>query len=106
MRNSEWVMIFGMAVVTFGIRYLLLGLANRIRLPEILKESLTYIAPAVLSAITVPAVLMPDGALKLSFGNPYLFSAVLAILAGIFSKNLLLTIVVGLGGFFIYQALF
>lgn len=106
MTKTELVMILGMALVTFGIRYVLLAIAHRVELPEILKESLNYIAPAVLTAITVPAVLMPTGEIHLSFENPYLISAVLAVLAGLISKNLLVTILVGLIGFFVHQLIF
>jgi len=105
MTKTELILILGMAIVTFSIRYVLLGLASRIELPELLKESLKFIAPAVLTAITVPAVLMPAGVLAISFRNPYLISAGLAVVAGILSKNVLITIVVGLSGFFIYQVL-
>jgi len=105
MTKTELILILGMAIVTFSIRYVLLGLASRIELPELLKESLKFIAPAVLTAITVPAVLMPAGELAISFRNPYLISAGLAVVAGILSKNVLITIVVGLSGFFIYQVL-
>ena len=105
MTNAEWVLIIGMALVTFGIRYLLLAMASRIELPEWLKESLRFIAPAVLTAITVPAVLMPAGELAISLRNPYLISAIMAAAVGIYSKNVLITIVVGLSGFFIYQVL-
>jgi branched-subunit amino acid transport protein len=100
---NEWLLIMGMAVVTFGIRFFLLGFANRFELPEILNESLKFIAPAVLTAITIPAVLLPSGKLDLSLGNPYLISAVAATAAGILSKNVLITIVVGLAAFFLIQ---
>jgi len=106
MTKTELLLILGMALVTFGIRYVLLAIAHRVELPEILKESLNYIAPAVLTAITVPAVLMPTGEIHLSFENPYLISAVLAVLAGLISKNLLVTILVGLIGFFVHQLIF
>lgn len=106
MTKTELLLILGMALVTFGIRYVLLAIAHRVELPEILKESLNYIAPAVLMAITVPAVLMPTGEIHLSFENPYLISAVLAVLAGLISKNLLVTILVGLIGFFVHQLIF
>lgn len=105
MTTTEWILILGMAFVTFSIRYVLLALASRIELPELLKESLKFIAPAVLTAITVPAVLMPSGEMAVSLRNPYLISAGLAVVAGILSKNVLITIVVGLSGFFIYQVL-
>ena len=92
-----------MASVTFGIRYTLLALADRIELPKILKESLRFIAPAVLTAITFPAVMMPSGVLDFSITNPYLIAAGIATIAGIISKKVITTIVVGLSAFFLYQ---
>jgi branched-subunit amino acid transport protein len=56
--NEAW-MLAGMVAVTFGIRYLLFGLADRIRLAPWLSDSLKFIPPAVLTAITLPAVLLP-----------------------------------------------
>jgi len=103
MTSQEVVLILGMAFVTFGIRYFLLAFADRIELPDLLKDSLKFIAPAVLTAITVPAVLMPAGELDISLANPYLISGVLALIAGILSRNVLMTIFVGLLAFFLYQ---
>ena len=103
MNSAEIIIILGMALVTFGIRYTLIAFSDRIDLPEILKDSLKFIAPAVLTAITVPAVLMPTGDLNISFENPYLISGGLALVVGIFSKNVLVTILVGLLAFSLYK---
>jgi len=103
MTTNELILIAGMVIVTFGIRYFLLAFADRIELPDLLKESLKFIAPAVLTAITVPAVLMPSGKLDISLANPYLISGGLALFAGVLSKNVLMTIFVGLLAFFLYQ---
>jgi branched-subunit amino acid transport protein len=101
----EWVLILGMMVVTFGIRYFLLAFAGRIKLPPLMEASLNYIPPAVLMAMTVPAVLLPKGELHLSYTNPYLVAAILATAAGLLTKSLLATIAVGLFAFFVFQLL-
>ena len=103
MTGTEWLMILGMMAVTFGIRYVLLAVADRIRLAPLIEASLKYIPPAVLIAITLPAVLLPKGEWYLSFTNPYLIAAMITTGAGILTKNLLATIAIGLGAFFIYQ---
>ena len=103
MTTGELILIGGMALVTFGIRYFLLAFADRIELPDLLKDSLEFIAPAVLTAITVPAVLMPAGTFDISLENPYLISGVLALFAGIISRNVLITILIGLLAFFLHQ---
>ncbi|NIV11333.1 MAG: AzlD domain-containing protein [Aliifodinibius sp.] len=105
MMATEIYLILGMALITFGIRYVLLAFAEKIVFPKLLKDSLNFIAPAVLTAITIPALILPDGKINVSIHNPYLVAGVLALVAGIYSKNVLLTILVGLSAFFIYQIL-
>lgn len=100
MRAWEAVMILGMMAVTFGIRYILLGLADRFRMPPLLEDALPYIPPAVLIAITVPAVLLPRGEWEVTLQNPYLAAALIATGTGVVTKNLLATIAVGLAAFF------
>ena len=106
MTSSEWIMILGMVAVTFGIRYFLFALADRITMPPLMEAALQYIPPAVLVAITVPAVLLPRGEWFVSWTNPYLVAALVATLAGILTRNLLATIAIGLAAFFAFQMLF
>ena len=105
MTTSEWVMILGMLAVTFGIRYFLFALADRITMPPLVESALNYIPPAVLVAITVPAVLLPRGEWFVSWTNPYLVAALVTTLAGILTLNLLATIAIGLASFFVFQML-
>jgi branched-subunit amino acid transport protein len=105
MTSSEWVLILGMLAVTFGIRYFLLRLADRIAMPPLMEAALQYIPPAVLVAIAVPAVLLPQGEWWVSWTNPYLAAALVATLAGILTRNLLATIAIGLAAFFAFQML-
>lgn len=106
MTVNEGLMILGMAAVTFGIRYLLLALAERFRMPDLIEASLQYIPPAVLTAITLPAVLLPQGEWFVSLNNPYLFAAIIALGAGTMTRNLLATIGIGLLSFFAHQIVF
>ncbi len=103
MTASECVLIAGMMAVTFGIRYFLFALSDRIRMASWIEASLKFIPPAVLTAITLPAVLLPKGDWHLSFANPYLVSALVTTAAGILTRNLLATIAIGLAAFFAYR---
>ena len=101
---NEFLLIAGMAVVTFGIRYSMFAVAGRVEFPAGLVNALKYVPPAVLTAIVVPAVLMPDGeGINLSYTNAYLVGALVAGVVGWISKNLLLTIVVGMTVFLGWQ---
>lgn len=97
-------LITAMALVTFFIRYLMFALGERIKFPELLVQALRYVPPTVLTAITVPAVLMPTGdKIEMSYSNPYLLGALVACTVGWFSQNLLLTIVSGMLAFLGWQ---
>ncbi len=100
MTATEGLMIAGMAAVTFGVRYLLFALADRIRMRPGIEASLKFIPPAVLTAIILPAVLLPQGQWHFSFSNPYLVAALATTAAGICTRHLLATIAIGLAVFF------
>ena len=98
------LMVAGMAGVTFLIRYSLLPLSGRIHFSEGLQRALGYVPVAVLTAIIVPAAVMPDGnSFQISIFNPYLVGAVMTAVIGLVSKNLLVTIVGGMGVFMCWQ---
>ncbi len=98
------LMVAGMAAVTFMIRYCLLPLSGRIHFSEGLQQALGYVPPAVLTAIIVPAVLMPNGGdMQITWTNPYLVGALLTTVIGLVGKNLLATIVGGMGVFVCWQ---
>lgn len=96
MTQNEIVMILGMAVVTFGVRYPVLALVSRIQLPEEMLRALKFVPPAVLSAIILPEMFMPDGSIQMRFDNPELIAGLFAMLIAWRTKNLLLTIMLGM----------
>lgn len=101
---NEIYMITGMALVTFGIRYIMFPISGRFRFPELFEKSLSYVPPVVLTAIIVPSVLMPTGdSLNLKLTNPYLIGAIAACIVGGVFKNLLLTIVISMAVFLGFQ---
>ncbi len=104
MKTNEMILIGGMTAVTFGIRYSMFLVAGRITFPPRLENALRYVPPAVLTAIIVPAVLIPSGdEMMVSYTNPYFVAALIACAVGWISKNLLLTIVLGMIAFWAWQ---
>lgn len=96
-------MIAGMVLATFGVRYPVLALVGRVSLPEPLVDAMKFIPPAVLTAIIVPAVLMPDGVLALSYTNAYLVAGIVAALVAWRTNNLLLTITIGMATLWMWR---
>ena len=101
---NELYLIGGMALLTFLLRYALIGMSGRIKLSSSVIQMLRYVPPAVLTALVAPAVLMPSGdRVMLSYTNARLIGAITAILVSYWTKNLLLTIVLGMLAFFSWQ---
>ncbi len=101
---SIFYLILGMALVTFLIRYIPFAFANRIQFPDKISRALRYVPPAVLTAIIVPSILLPDGkGIQISYTNPYLAGGITAFLVGMYKQNLLITIIVGMLTFFCWK---
>ena len=93
---NYWLIIIAMGVVTFGIRLLPIVLLGRIEIPVVVQRALRFVPPAVLSAIIAPELLMLGGQFNLSLGNARLIAGVIATLVAWRTKNVLLTIAVGM----------
>lgn len=103
---NEFLLIAGMAVVTMATRIPVLLWLSRRKLPQGLFRALRYVPPAVLAAIIVPAVLLPGGELALGFDNAALAASVVAVLVSWRTRNLVLTIVVGMATLLVWRAIF
>ncbi len=100
---NEVVIIAGMAAVTLLVRYPLLALLGKISLPEPIFRALRYVPPAVLTAIIVPAVLFKGDQLVISYTNDFLVAGVVSVFVAWRSKNLLLTILVGMATLLVWR---
>ena len=56
MTGDEVLLIVGMALVTFMVRYPVLALLGRLPLPDAVFRALRYVPPAGLPAIIIPAI--------------------------------------------------
>lgn len=93
---NETLLIVGMAGVTLAVRYPVLALVGRLPLPEPVFRALRFVPPAVLAAIIVPGVLFKDNQLWLSPANNYLAAGIVSVLVAWRTRNLLLTIILGM----------
>jgi len=95
------LIIAGMFIVTFGVRFVLFARADKVVMPAFVEKSLKFVPVAVLTAIITPMTLMPNKHLDISLDNPWLLGAIAAFTVGIWRQHQLLTIVVGVLVFFI-----
>lgn len=102
---SELWLLVGMALATMATRIPVLVAFSRRRLPNGVERALRYVPPAVLAAIILPIVLLREGELHLALSNANLAASVAAVLIAWRTKNLLLTIVLGMAIFFLWRVL-
>src|SRR5512143_1106120 len=103
--NNEILMIVGMTLVTVIPRYGVLALLGRVELPKPVFRALKFVPPAVLSAIILPAVLLKDDKIYIALDNSYLVAGIFSGVVAWKTRNLLLTIVLGMAAMLIYRAL-
>jgi branched-subunit amino acid transport protein len=105
MRTEVWLVIVGMALVTYLTRApLLLALARR-PLPPRLRLWLRLIPLAVLPALALPLILVDQGRLAALPGHPPLWGAVLVFVLAAFRVNLLVTVAVAVAAVAALRAL-
>ncbi|MDP2746938.1 AzlD domain-containing protein [Pseudomonas sp.] len=98
-----WLLILGMALITFAIRYSLFAFPD-LRFPPLVRQGLNYVPTAVLSAIVLPGMLIPDGQhWAFSLDNAYLLAGLATIAIAGLTRHLLATIGGGLLVFFIVR---
>ena len=91
-----WLIMIIAGLATFATRLSFILLLDRIRVPDWFRRGLCYVPVAVLSAIILPELTSPTGSLFLSWRNPQLLAGMVAILVAWRTKNVLLTIAVGM----------
>lgn len=99
------ILILGMAAATFVCKASFFLLGSRVVFPSLLKDALEFVPVTVLTAIVVPLVVAPDGALDLSWRNPQLIATLVAIGIAAAARQPLLTIVGALLTFFAWRFL-
>lgn len=97
--RAALVLIGGMALATYATRLpLVLLVARRLRLPRLLEHILNAIPTAAFGVIVATGVVSPHtGEIDVSAGNLYLYAAAAAIVSTRFTRNLLVTLLVGAG---------
>jgi branched-subunit amino acid transport protein len=103
---NEMIVVGGMAAVTLLIRYPMMALVSRVALPEQVVRALRFVPVAVLTAIILPAIVMPTGEAEIAPSNAYLWAGIISALIAWRTRNLLIVIVAGMTAFFIWRAVF
>lgn len=101
----NWVIVAVVGIGTYLTRLSFIGIFGNRRLPDVVREGLRFIAPAVLAALILPAVVRPDGPIDLTLANPRWLAAAVAGLVTWRTKNIALTAVAGLFALWLIDAI-
>jgi branched-subunit amino acid transport protein len=100
---KTWLAILGVAAATFLLRASFIVFADPHRFPRAFRDALRFVPPSVLAAIVVPGLLLVNGALDLSAGNPRWIAGLLAIAVAARTRSALAAIATGMGGLWLLQ---
>ena len=83
-------------IVTYLSRMTMITFISSDMLNEKFKKVLSYVPSAVFPAIIFPGIFLDDFGYLVAFNDPKIFGALIALLVGFFSKNVIATILSGL----------
>lgn len=101
--NELWLLL-GMAAATMATRIPVLIALSRRNLPPSVARALRYVPPTVLAAIIVPIAVLREGRLALAADNATLAASLIAVVISWRTKNLLVTILLGMAAFLLWRA--
>ena len=96
-----WFTIIIAGIITYFMRMTMVALVDRDLLGERVKEVLAYVPSAVFPAIIFPGIFINDYGAFIEMNDPKIFGAIVAILVGYFSRNVIATIISGLFSYWI-----
>ena len=91
-----WLSIIVAGILTYFTRMIMIALVDRDMLGDRIKAVLEYVPSAVFPAIIFPAIFINDYGSFVEINDPKIFGAIVAVIVGYFSKNIIATIISGL----------
>ena len=96
---SDWTLIIYCGLITFFTRFSMIALLKKEMFNDRIREVLSYVPSAIFPAIIFPAIFLNDtGSIQLE-ENPKILAAIIAMMVGIFTRNIIATIFSGLASY-------
>jgi len=96
---SNWTLIICCGLITFLTRFSMIALLKKEMFNDRIREILSYVPSAIFPAIIFPAVFLDNSGDFQLENNPKIMAAIIAMLIGIISKNIVATIISGLASY-------
>ena len=91
-----WTSIFISGLITYFTRMGMVTLIDKDIFSENFRKILNYVPSVVFPSIIFPGILLDDFGTLVAITDPKIYGALTAIIVGLFSKNVILTITSGL----------
>ena len=91
-----WLSIIISGIVTYFSRMAMVALIDREMLGAKVKEVLNYVTSALFPEIIFPGVFFNDFGSLVEITDPKIYGAIVALVVGFYSKNIIATIISGL----------
>ena len=91
-----WTSIFIAGLITYFTRMGMVTLINKDIFNENFRKILNYVPSVVFPSIIFPGVLLDDYGSFVTITDPKIYGALIAIIVGYISRNVILTIISGL----------
>tara|TARA_Y100001958_G_scaffold144324_1_gene122074 strand:+ start:16 stop:330 length:315 start_codon:yes stop_codon:yes gene_type:complete len=96
---SDWALIIYCGFITFLTRFSMIALIKKEMFNDQIREVLSYVPSAIFPAIIFPAIFINERGLFEIDDNPKIIAAIIAMVIGIFSRNIIATIFSGLASY-------
>jgi branched-subunit amino acid transport protein len=103
---ATWVLILGLAAISFATRAVFTFPERRLRLSPALGRVLRFAPAAALLAIVMPDLARVNGLLDLSLANPRLVAGLAAFVIAAFTRSIVFTIAGGMAVLTLWRAIF
>ena len=104
MENNLIILILALGAINFSFRFFPAMILNKLELPEILRDWLSFVPVATVAALVLPMILEWDGELiNISLQNFNLLAGIPAIIIAKLTRSLGLTLAAGMAAMAILQ---
>ena len=96
---NNWILIISCGLITFLTRFSMIALLKIEMFNDRIREVLSFVPSAIFPAIIFPAIFLDSSGDFQLENNPKIMAAIIAMLIGIISKNIIATIIAGLASY-------
>ena len=96
---SNWTLIIYCGLITFLTRFSMSAFLKKEMFNERIREILSYVPSSIFPAIIFPAIFLNNSGDFQLENNPKIMAAIIAMVVGIISKNIIATIFSGLASY-------